>query len=331
LLHDLGKVVLAANFDEQYRGAQSLARKQQLPLWQVEKEIFGASHGEIGAYLLGLWGMPLELLEVAALHQHPSRSGSRAFTPLTAVHIANALEYEVNPDKEGLISSKIDEEYLAEVGVLDRLPEWREAVGKRDFSKPEAKPKSSAPVASKSKSGPIPLPKPAVAAGSADKEPLAFEGDKEPDEVSGKSFGTKEWVFAGAVALVVVLAIGWLCAGLLSTHTVRARTENSSISNSTAVDKPLDNVVPVAKAPVQTPSDPVKAAPTPVPHPAAPPIAFSDVKLQGIFFASDSPSAIINGKLVQVNDKFNGISVIEIKSSSVTLEYKNQRKTLTLR
>ena len=31
LMHDLGKIVLAANFDEQYRGAQSLARKQQLP------------------------------------------------------------------------------------------------------------------------------------------------------------------------------------------------------------------------------------------------------------------------------------------------------------
>ena len=63
LMHDVGKVVLAVNFDEQYHGAHSLARKRQLPLWEIETEIFGANHGEIGAYLLGLWGMPPELLE----------------------------------------------------------------------------------------------------------------------------------------------------------------------------------------------------------------------------------------------------------------------------
>ena len=40
LLHDLGKVVLASNFDEQYRGAQSLATKQNLPPWEVEKGNF---------------------------------------------------------------------------------------------------------------------------------------------------------------------------------------------------------------------------------------------------------------------------------------------------
>jgi len=48
LMHDLGKIILASNFDEQYRGVQSLAAKQKLPLWEVEKEIFGAHHGKSG-------------------------------------------------------------------------------------------------------------------------------------------------------------------------------------------------------------------------------------------------------------------------------------------
>ena len=107
LMHDLGKIVLAANFDEQYRGAQSLARKQQMPLCEVEKEFFGAGHGEIGAYLLGLWGMPLDLLEVAALHHQPSRSINKGFSVLTAVHVANALEHR-DPigDKDGAVNAK---------------------------------------------------------------------------------------------------------------------------------------------------------------------------------------------------------------------------------
>ena len=81
LMHDLGKLVLAANFDEQYSGAQTLARRQQIPLWEVEKQIFGASHGEIGAYLLGLWGMPLDLVEAAALHHNPSRCLAQTLHP----------------------------------------------------------------------------------------------------------------------------------------------------------------------------------------------------------------------------------------------------------
>ena len=128
LMHDLGKLVLASNFDEQYSGAQALARQQHLPLWEVEKQIFGASHGEIGAYLLGLWGMPLDLVEAAALHHNPSRCLAKRFNPLTAVHLANALVYEAKPDKEGFVAPPIDEAYLAELGLSDQLPRWREMV-----------------------------------------------------------------------------------------------------------------------------------------------------------------------------------------------------------
>ena len=128
LMHDLGKLVLASNFDEQYSGAQALARQQQLPLWEVEKQIFGASHGEIGAYLLGLWGMPLDLVEAAALHHNPSRCLAKRFTPLTAVHVANALVYEAKPDKEGFVAPQIDEAYLAELGLSDQLQRWREMI-----------------------------------------------------------------------------------------------------------------------------------------------------------------------------------------------------------
>ncbi len=72
LMHDLGKVILAANFDSQYNGAHAIARKRRIPLWEVEKDIFGATHGEIGAYLLGLWGLSPEVVKVAALQPSPA-------------------------------------------------------------------------------------------------------------------------------------------------------------------------------------------------------------------------------------------------------------------
>jgi HD-like signal output (HDOD) protein len=158
LMHDLGKVVLASNFDEQYSGAQSLARKQQLVMWEVEKEIFGASHAEIGAYLLGLWGMPLDLLEASALHHQPLSTITKGFTPLTAVHAANVLVHELNPEREGAVPSKLDEAYLAEIGLLERLPTWREAVANLEAGKADAKPKPAEAAAPRAAAKPAPKP-----------------------------------------------------------------------------------------------------------------------------------------------------------------------------
>lgn len=128
LMHDLGKVVLACNFCQDYELAQNAARQQIRPLWQVEKEVFGASHAEIGAYLLGKWGLPADVLEAAALHHSPWRTGNGEFSVLTAVHVADGLEHEANPSGEGWPASPIDTIYLAKIGCLDQLPHWRESV-----------------------------------------------------------------------------------------------------------------------------------------------------------------------------------------------------------
>ncbi len=71
LFHDIGKLVLATNLAEPYSGALALANKRKIPLWEVEAEVFGATHAETGAYLLGLWGLPVSVLEASALHHCP--------------------------------------------------------------------------------------------------------------------------------------------------------------------------------------------------------------------------------------------------------------------
>ncbi len=54
LLHDAGKLVLAANLPEQYAEALARAADSQGPPWQAERDVVGAGHAEVGAYLLGL-------------------------------------------------------------------------------------------------------------------------------------------------------------------------------------------------------------------------------------------------------------------------------------
>jgi len=146
LMHDIGKAVLAGNFAEQYVGMQSLARKQNIPPWAVEKDIFGASHGEIGAYLLGLWGLPMGVLEATALHHEPARAVNKTFSALSAVHVANAFQYEADFHVETDAVQAVDMAYLADIEMVDCLPAWREEILGPEARQPghPAEPKSSA-------------------------------------------------------------------------------------------------------------------------------------------------------------------------------------------
>jgi hypothetical protein len=57
---------------------------------------------------------------------------------------------------------------------------------------------------------------------------------------------------------------------------------------------------------------------------------FPELKLQGILFSPKRPSAIINGSLMHANERILGVKILEIRSASVVIEYRNQRKTLSL-
>ncbi len=72
-------------------------------------------HTEAGAYLLGLWGLPMPIIEAVAFHRRPSRSSSRSFWVTGATHVAMALASGEEPDHE----------YLQRCNVLGRLEEWR--------------------------------------------------------------------------------------------------------------------------------------------------------------------------------------------------------------
>jgi putative nucleotidyltransferase with HDIG domain len=120
LLHDLGKLVLAANVPQTYRKAWQLVKERKLALWEAEQEVFGATHAEVGACLLALWGLPMTLIEAVALHHHPSQLITRKFSPLTAVHCANAIEHAT----KAKTMPAIDMNYLADLGVQDHVESW---------------------------------------------------------------------------------------------------------------------------------------------------------------------------------------------------------------
>jgi len=355
LLHDLGKVVLAANFDEQYSGAQTLARKQQMPACVIEAEIFGASHGAIGAYLLGLWGMPIELLEVAALHHAPSGAGNRNFSPLTAVHIANVLEQEKALDQDESARARLDEGYLSEVGVLNRLSAWRQEFGRPELDPPADKP--AAPAKEANEGSGISTDLRSVVMETTPEEP-AFtpvppRASPEP-KLSPRRRRPALAMSAAAILLLTGLLWGRFGTGLTETPpTVHAKPATPQtvpdLPANGATTPALNHDVRPGDPMPPTPQEPSKApelvAATPVPEPTphaelvqpavepaqpAPP-AFPELKLQGIFLTAKNPSAIINGKTLHANETIKGARVLEIGPSNVTIEFQGERKTFNLR
>jgi HD-like signal output (HDOD) protein len=121
LLHNLGRLALAVNLPDQYRVVTTRMKQEQLPDWEAEQAVFGATHGEVGGSLLGLWGLPMAVVEAVALHDHPACFLTKAFSPLTAVHVAKALWQSTTLEDA---RKQIDRDYLSSLGLHDRLPAW---------------------------------------------------------------------------------------------------------------------------------------------------------------------------------------------------------------
>ncbi len=124
MLHDAGKLVFASNFPEKYSRALESAQGAQSV--ETEMDAFGLNHADVGAYLLGLWGMPDSIIETIAFHHFPSQSPNLVFGPLAAVHAADRLAYEMAGEGDRM-EPPLDLKYLEGLGLAERVPLWSDA------------------------------------------------------------------------------------------------------------------------------------------------------------------------------------------------------------
>jgi HD-like signal output (HDOD) protein len=86
-------------------------------------------HAEVGACVLGLWGLPALVVDAVAHHHAPLAGDTSAVSPQMAVHAANMLVDR--PD--GSRVSGVDTDYVIRVNLDSRLVVWKQALaGKRD-------------------------------------------------------------------------------------------------------------------------------------------------------------------------------------------------------
>lgn len=120
LLHDIGLLAAAALVPDAWGYLDDTGTGP----WNLEKErvVLGATHADIGAYLLCLWGMPYGAVEVVACHHDPGPALGGALSEVHAVSLAEVLLAEVDamPGHGGL-----DHQYADDLGVTSFVDDWR--------------------------------------------------------------------------------------------------------------------------------------------------------------------------------------------------------------
>lgn len=123
MLHDIGIIILASKMPKEFDKAYSLAHDNNCMLWQAEKEVMGVNHAEVGAYLLGVWGLPNSIVESIAFHHEPSLCLNKGFSPLGAIHIADVLINRNIKVFKNIELSQFDNKYLEELGLTQKVVE----------------------------------------------------------------------------------------------------------------------------------------------------------------------------------------------------------------
>jgi putative nucleotidyltransferase with HDIG domain len=127
LVHDMGKLVLAELFRDDYLRVLTMTREKNLPIRESEMAVLGVSHAEVGGYLLGLWGFEEAVVVAVCRHHEPGRAGPDAPLSVALLHAANALEHEIVIINRHYAPHPLLPEALASRGLEDRYPVWREA------------------------------------------------------------------------------------------------------------------------------------------------------------------------------------------------------------
>jgi HD-like signal output (HDOD) protein len=341
LLHDMGRIILASNLTKEYAAVVTAARLKSCFLHEEELAQLGVTHAQVGAYLLGLWGMPASLVEAAALHHTPGLADSAEFSLLTAVHVADVFAHENDKPENGLPLPQFDMAYLQAVGVGHKIGQWRgDLSGRPRTGDTERvnKPGTSAAVVALVQ--PKVTLKPAAAA---------------VNEAGSRWF--VKFLIPGAVAVAAALAFGvwkgW--SSLSGSLTVHAKNDESSqpalsparsaapkAVNSAAKENSetraaASQPAPARSLPLADTNSDVKApavaesAPAGPSAASAPASALDNVKVTGIFYTERQPKAIVNNKMLGPGERVGDIQVVYVGPSSVVLSCNGQQKTIKVK
>lgn len=89
VMHDVGRLVLDQFFHDQFMEALAVGEQEMLPLCDAERDVIGADHAEVGAWLATRWSTTEALVQSIRWHHDPSQSGDEYRYLVSLCHAAN--------------------------------------------------------------------------------------------------------------------------------------------------------------------------------------------------------------------------------------------------
>ena len=103
------------------------AAEEKKPQFEVEEELMGVSHAEVGAYLLGIWGLPSPVVEAVAQHHRPERIPHDRLDAVGIVHISNCLAHKHGGRagaEDAQVYQSVDPAFLERLELADDFARW---------------------------------------------------------------------------------------------------------------------------------------------------------------------------------------------------------------
>jgi putative nucleotidyltransferase with HDIG domain len=120
LLHDIGKIPLNELFEESYMKVIRTADLKKATLLDMEREIIGITHTEVGKMIAEKWNLTGETLECLLRHHDPNMASEQNYKLVASVYAANIY---CNENQIGFSGSRhtksIEEHILTSIGITE--------------------------------------------------------------------------------------------------------------------------------------------------------------------------------------------------------------------
>lgn len=126
LLNEIGDIVILSELPADYREIYKEIKEKNISHLEAEEAVLGVNHGEIGAYLLGIWGLKDCITEAIAYFMNPIACCNMENQLLPVLHFswASALAFCKDGNDTEMKSLSID--YMEKCGKKDNIPVWKE-------------------------------------------------------------------------------------------------------------------------------------------------------------------------------------------------------------
>ena len=118
----IGKHFISHATPELFESYREVLRVTPTKRLELERDLCGTTHAEVGAYLLSLWGFSHRIVGAVLHHHNPATMDEKNFDTTTIVHIAESLMSGTD--------NCLDEAHIERLGKGHRISVWRETAAK---------------------------------------------------------------------------------------------------------------------------------------------------------------------------------------------------------